>query len=116
MVKPLELVVVVIFLFTVPQIIGLTPRFRDQSKSLYVQGWRGNAAAALPCELVIELVMAFRAPVLAAVYLCRTRRSDPRPLASRCPFARSGGTLPAAAAEVGRWRTEGYGSRTTRLT
>ena len=67
-VKPLELFVVVIFLFTIPQIIGLTPGCKDQTLAAFNQGDDGDADTP-PCEYVVALVMAFRAPVLAAVYL-----------------------------------------------
>ena len=68
-VQPLELFVVVIFLFTVPQIIGVTPGCKGQTQATFDQGYAGNADAPLPCEWVVALVMAFRAPVLAAAYL-----------------------------------------------
>ena len=69
-VKPLERYVVVIFLFAVPQGVGLTEACVEQTQVAFEQGWYGDAnTAPLPCENVVELVMAFRAAVLAAVYL-----------------------------------------------
>ena len=69
-VKPLERYVVVIFLFAVPQVVGLTEACVEQTQVAFEQGWYGDAnTAPLPCENVVELVMAFRAAVLAAVYL-----------------------------------------------
>ena len=69
-VEPLERYVVVIFLFVIPQAVGLTGACTMQTQAAYHQGWTGDGEAAqLPCEDIVELVMAFRAAVLAAVYL-----------------------------------------------
>ena len=78
-VKPLEMFVVVIFLFAAPQIVGITSGCKDQTQVAVTQGYaniinheskaHADNGAPLPCEYVIGLVMAFRAPVLAAVYL-----------------------------------------------
>ena len=69
-VEPLERYVVVIFLFAVPQGVGLTEACVEQTQVAFEQARYGDAnTAPLPCEFVVALVMAFRAAVLAAVYL-----------------------------------------------
>lgn len=68
-VKPREPYVIVIFLFAIPQIVGVTERCDDQTQTAFGQGFYGAGDAPLPCELIVQLAMAFRAPALAAVYL-----------------------------------------------
>ena len=59
-----------IFLFAIPQIIGVTEACTEQTGATINQGLNGgDGDAALPCEYIVQLVMAFRAAVLAAVYL-----------------------------------------------
>ena len=69
-VEPLERFVVVIFLFAIPQVVGVTEACAEQTQAAIVEGWSDDAATTpLPCASVVELVLAFRAAVLAAVYL-----------------------------------------------
>ena len=69
LVKPLEPYVVVISLFSIPQIVGVTHFCQTQTQAAYRKGANGHTDTALPCEDIAALVLAFRAIALAMVYL-----------------------------------------------
>ena len=73
-VKPLEPYVIIIFLFAMPQIVALSRACVDQTEaavdiSITLALNQATSHADRPCLYVVELVMAWRAVALAAVYL-----------------------------------------------
>ena len=68
-VKPLEPYVVVIFAFSVPQIVGVTRLCQTQTQDAYHTAYDGDGDVALPCEAIVRFVMSFRPIALAMVYL-----------------------------------------------
>ena len=71
-VRPLEPYISVIFLFSIPQIVGVTQRCQIQTSDAYSKGLNGDVVS-LPCEPIVQFVMAFRPIALAVVYLWDAR-------------------------------------------
>ena len=67
LVQPLGPYVIAIFLFAIPQAVIVTDACVDETQAALIRGYSGSTT--LPCEFIVEFVLAFRAPVLAAVYL-----------------------------------------------
>lgn len=67
-VQPLEAFIIVIFLFAMPQIVGVTESCKRHTTTEFHKGEVGEEAD-LPCETVADFVLAFRAIAIAMVYL-----------------------------------------------
>ena len=68
-VERLEPYIVVIFVFAIPQAIGVSAWCWHQTQSAFQQGEDGNANGPMPCENTVQLVLSFRSIALAMVYL-----------------------------------------------
>ena len=68
-VRPLEPYIVVIFMFAIPQTVGVTQTCQRQTQATFVAGYSGDADAELPCENIVQFVLSFRAVALVIVYL-----------------------------------------------